>query len=266
MKSTVPPGTGARLRARSTSAACRQVGYVSNPEFLREGSAIRDFQHPDRVVVGAEQPEVGERIAALYRAFGGAELVTDVDLRRDDQARLQRVPRDQDLVHQRDRERVRGGRRERAIWSPAAWGWTRRIGSSFLRPGLGFGGSLLPEGRRRAQAAGRQQRLSLPAAERRDRGQRAAEAPRGREAQAPSGLAARPPHRALGSRLQARHRRHAGGLERRARGAPDRRGRRRRRGTTRSCPTARRPVSCRAASTWPRAHSRPRAVPTPSSS
>ena len=78
MKSTVPPGTGARLRRTLDERGLQQVGYVSNPEFLREGSAIRDFQHPDRVVVGAEQPAVGERIAALYRTFGGAELITDV--------------------------------------------------------------------------------------------------------------------------------------------------------------------------------------------
>jgi UDPglucose 6-dehydrogenase len=144
MKSTVPPGTGARLRRTLDERGLQQVGYVSNPEFLREGSAIRDFQHPDRVVVGAEQPEVGERIAALYRAFGGAELVTDVTsaemIKHASNAFLatkisfineianvcEEVGANVDLV-------ARG------------MGLDARIGSSFLRPGLGFGGSCFPK-------------------------------------------------------------------------------------------------------------------------
>src|SRR5881275_2294866 len=50
MKSTVPVGTGRSIRRRSGG-----LGYVSNPEFLKEGSAVNDFMHPDRVVVGAEE-------------------------------------------------------------------------------------------------------------------------------------------------------------------------------------------------------------------
>ena len=78
MKSTVPPGTGARLRRALDERGLQGVAYASNPEFLREGSAIKDFQQPDRVVVGADDPGVGERIMRLYRAFGGSELITDV--------------------------------------------------------------------------------------------------------------------------------------------------------------------------------------------
>ena len=52
MKSTVPPGTGARLRRALDERGLQRVAYASNPEFLREGSAIKDFLHPDRVVVG----------------------------------------------------------------------------------------------------------------------------------------------------------------------------------------------------------------------
>jgi UDPglucose 6-dehydrogenase len=144
MKSTVPPGTGARLRRTLDERGLQRVGYVSNPEFLREGSAIHDFQHPDRVVVGAEQPAVGERIAALYRAFGGAELVTDVTsaemIKHASNAFLatkisfineianvcEEVGANVDLV-------ARG------------MGLDARIGSSFLRPGLGFGGSCFPK-------------------------------------------------------------------------------------------------------------------------
>ena len=52
MKSTVPPGTGQRLANRDLAGS--GVRYVSNPEFLREGQAVHDWKHPDRVVVGVE--------------------------------------------------------------------------------------------------------------------------------------------------------------------------------------------------------------------
>jgi UDPglucose 6-dehydrogenase len=144
MKSTVPPGTGARLRRTLDERGLGAVAYASNPEFLREGSAIADFRNPDRVVVGAEQPEVAERIAALYRSFGGAELITDVTsaemIKHASNAFLatkisfineianvcEEVGANVDLV-------ARG------------MGLDGRIGPSFLRPGLGFGGSCFPK-------------------------------------------------------------------------------------------------------------------------
>jgi UDPglucose 6-dehydrogenase len=144
MKSTVPPGTGARLRRSLDERGLPGVAYASNPEFLREGSAINDFRRPDRVVVGAEQAAAGERIAALYRDFGGSELLTDVTsaemIKHASNAFLatkisfineianvcEEVGADVDLV-------ARG------------MGLDARIGSSFLRPGLGFGGSCFPK-------------------------------------------------------------------------------------------------------------------------
>jgi UDPglucose 6-dehydrogenase len=144
MKSTVPPGTGARLRRSLDERGLHNVDYASNPEFLREGSAISDFRRPDRVVVGAEDAGVGERIAALYRAFGGSELITDVTsaemIKHASNAFLatkisfineianvcEEVGANVDLV-------ARG------------MGLDARIGSSFLRPGLGFGGSCFPK-------------------------------------------------------------------------------------------------------------------------
>src|SRR3954451_8998411 len=62
MKSTVPCGTGAAVRRRLGELEKGVLGYASNPEFLKEGSAVDDFLHPDRVVVGCEKPSdwVGE--------------------------------------------------------------------------------------------------------------------------------------------------------------------------------------------------------------
>src|SRR5947208_399333 len=54
MKSTVPVGTGRSIRRRRDG-----VGYVSNPEFLQEGSAVEDFMHPNRVVIGSEDGSDG---------------------------------------------------------------------------------------------------------------------------------------------------------------------------------------------------------------
>src|SRR5436305_4089044 len=67
MKSTVPVGTGESVRRRLDARGLTNVGYVSNPEFLAEGSAIRDFMHPDRIVVGSFEPEAGDRVVELHR-------------------------------------------------------------------------------------------------------------------------------------------------------------------------------------------------------
>src|SRR5688500_6407077 len=53
MKSTVPVGTGRAVRHRLDDRGLGNVGYVSNPEFTAEGTAVRDFMHPDRIVIGA---------------------------------------------------------------------------------------------------------------------------------------------------------------------------------------------------------------------
>src|SRR3954449_5719540 len=75
MKSTVPVGTGRSIKRR-----LQKMGYVSNPEFLKEGSAIADFQHPDRVVVGAgpEAAPFGARVEQLYEPLDAPMVRTDV--------------------------------------------------------------------------------------------------------------------------------------------------------------------------------------------
>ncbi len=78
MKSTVPVGTGDKVRANLDVRGLGGVAYVSNPEFLAEGNAVRDFMHPDRVVVGAFEPEHAARVAALYDSIETTVVTTDV--------------------------------------------------------------------------------------------------------------------------------------------------------------------------------------------
>ncbi|HST26417.1 MAG TPA: UDP-glucose/GDP-mannose dehydrogenase family protein [Gaiellaceae bacterium] len=78
MKSTVPVGTGEKVRANLDVRGLGAVGYVSNPEFLAEGSAVHDFTHPDRVVVGAFDPVHAARVAELYQGIESTVVTTDV--------------------------------------------------------------------------------------------------------------------------------------------------------------------------------------------
>src|SRR5262249_40052203 len=78
MKSTVPVGTGEKVRANLEVRGLGGIAYVSNPEFLAEGTAVRDFMHPDRVVVGAFDAEAGARVAALYDGLETTMVTTDV--------------------------------------------------------------------------------------------------------------------------------------------------------------------------------------------
>src|SRR5213082_752934 len=66
MKSTVPVGTGEKVRAALDARGLDSVGYASNPEFTAEGSAVRDFMEPDRIVVGAFDEVDGDAVAELH--------------------------------------------------------------------------------------------------------------------------------------------------------------------------------------------------------
>jgi UDPglucose 6-dehydrogenase len=78
MKSTVPVGTGEKVRAALDSRRLEQVAYVSNPEFLAEGTAIRDFMRPDRIVIGAFDDADSASVAELYATLDTSVLRTDV--------------------------------------------------------------------------------------------------------------------------------------------------------------------------------------------
>ncbi len=76
MKSTVPPGTGIRIAKNRNGGA--PINYVSNPEFLREGHAIDDWFHPDRIVVGTEDPAAEGAIRSLHQGIEAPIMVTDI--------------------------------------------------------------------------------------------------------------------------------------------------------------------------------------------
>ena len=78
MKSTVPVGTGEKVRAALDSRGLATVGYVSNPEFTAEGTAVRDFLQPDRIVVGAFDEADGDAVEALHTGIDAPIVRADV--------------------------------------------------------------------------------------------------------------------------------------------------------------------------------------------
>ena len=142
MKSTVPPGTGRRLAFRYLRPA--GLAYVANPEFLREGSAVHDWFHPDRVVVGSEDRAAAERVAALYAAYEAPVLVTDTTtaemVKYGANAFLAtKISFINELANMCDRVGADVEQVARGI------GLDPRIGGQFLRAGLGYGGSCFPK-------------------------------------------------------------------------------------------------------------------------
>ena len=144
MKSTVPVGTGNRVRSELDARGREDVGYVSTPEFLREGSAVADFRQPDRVVVGGDRPEDVERVARLYQDLNAPILTTDIA-----SAEMIKLASNAFLATKISFvneianvcERVGADVEEVA----RGMGMDSRIGQSFLRPGIGYGGSCFPK-------------------------------------------------------------------------------------------------------------------------
>jgi UDP-glucose 6-dehydrogenase len=139
MKSTVPVGTGRSIRRRSDS-----LGYVSNPEFLKEGSAVDDFMRPDRVVVGAadDSTAFAERVAALYAPLDAPIVRTDVA-----SAEMIKLASNAFLATKISfiNEIANVSEELGADVSEVArgMGLDARIGPQFLRAGIGYGGSCL---------------------------------------------------------------------------------------------------------------------------
>src|ERR1700704_3837913 len=145
-KSTVPPLTGDKVASvLKRRNGTYEAPVVSNPEFLREGSAIQDFMHPDRVVVGSHDRKAAEKVAELYKPLdapilitpniytaemvkyaSNAFLATRISFINEIARICERVDADATLVAQ-------------------GMGLDKRIGPSFLDAGIGYGGSCFPK-------------------------------------------------------------------------------------------------------------------------
>ncbi|MGW8265962.1 MAG: UDP-glucose dehydrogenase family protein [Longimicrobiales bacterium] len=146
-KSTVPVGTAAKVRAAIEAETHHPVHVCSNPEFLKEGAAVEDFMKPDRIVVGVDSEYAGKVLTDLHAPFvrtGNAILVMDIAA-----AEITKYASNAMLATRisfmnsiaqlceatgADVDMVRQG-----------LATDRRIGSSFLFPGVGYGGSCFPK-------------------------------------------------------------------------------------------------------------------------
>jgi UDPglucose 6-dehydrogenase len=143
MKSTVPVGTGDRLRDE-LHAAGRELAYVSNPEFLREGRAVSDFSHPDRIVIGAYDESHGDAVAELYTPVDAPLIRTDVA-----SAEMIKYASNAFLaakisfVNEIANVCEEVGADVSVVTE--GMGLDTRIGPHFLRPGIGYGGSCFPK-------------------------------------------------------------------------------------------------------------------------
>jgi UDPglucose 6-dehydrogenase len=140
-KSTVPVGTAGRTAELLDRA---DVAVVSNPEFLREGSAVHDFLNPDRIVVGCDTAEAAERVAALYARLGAPTVLTDAA-----SAELMKYAANCFLAMKLSYVNAMAELCERVGADigdvTEGIGYDRRIGQAFLSPGPGWGGSCLPK-------------------------------------------------------------------------------------------------------------------------
>jgi len=141
MKSTVPAGTGNSIRRDRPG-----LSYVSCPEFLKEGSAVEDFLHPDRVVVGADPGDEAaqDAVAQLYEPLGGELVRTDVAsaemIKLASNAFLAtKISFVNEIANVCEEVGADVGEVARGM------GLDQRIGPAFLRAGIGYGGSCFPK-------------------------------------------------------------------------------------------------------------------------
>lgn len=146
-KSTVPVGTGdwvAEIIQERNGKNTPKFSVVSNPEFLREGTAVNDFMQPDRVVLGSTDSEAADKVAELYQALRSPIMITD--LRTAEMVKyasnaylasrisfINEIANICESLGADVREVARG------------MGMDKRIGPAFLDAGLGWGGSCLPK-------------------------------------------------------------------------------------------------------------------------
>jgi UDPglucose 6-dehydrogenase len=144
MKSTVPVGTGRAVRHRLDDRGLENVGYVSNPEFTAEGTAVRDFMEPDRIVIGAFDPADGDVIESLHAGIDAPVVRCDVP-----SAEMVKLAANAALVTRisfiNEIANVCEATGADVTTVAKGIGLDRRIGPSFLRAGIGYGGSCFPK-------------------------------------------------------------------------------------------------------------------------
>jgi UDPglucose 6-dehydrogenase len=144
MKSTVPVGTGEKVRHRLDARGLAHVGYVSNPEFTAEGTAVRDFMEPDRIVIGAFEQADGDAVAALHAGIDAPVVRADVA-----SAEMIKLAANAALMARisfiNEIANVCEATGADVVKVAEGIGHDRRIGKSFLRAGIGFGGSCFPK-------------------------------------------------------------------------------------------------------------------------
>jgi len=147
LKSTVPVGTAARVKALVKERCRHRVHVVSNPEFLKEGAAVDDFLRPDRVVVGTDSDEAFEVMQALYRPFTLAgqpvlrmsNVSAEITKYASNAMLATRISFMNEIARLCDA--VGGDVREVRV----GMGTDSRIGKAFLFAGCGYGGSCFPK-------------------------------------------------------------------------------------------------------------------------
>ncbi len=144
MKSTVPVGTGEKVRAALAARGLDRVGYVSNPEFLAEGTAVKDFLEPDRIVIGSFEDADGDAVEALHEGLDAPVVRTDVPSA--EMVKLAanaylgtRISFINEIANVCE---LVGADVEKVAWG---MGLDERIGTRYLQAGIGFGGSCFPK-------------------------------------------------------------------------------------------------------------------------
>jgi UDPglucose 6-dehydrogenase len=144
MKSTVPCGTGASIQRILRERGKDGLRYVSCPEFLKEGSAVRDFMHPDRVVVGDNGDWAGDSVVELYAPLKAPLVRTDIA-----SAEMVKLASNAFLATKisfiNEIANVCEETRADVVEVARGMGLDERIGPKFLQAGIGFGGSCFPK-------------------------------------------------------------------------------------------------------------------------
>ncbi len=144
MKSTVPVGTGEHVVAELQAAGASSIGYVSNPEFLREGAAVDDVLHPDRIVIGSYRDTDGDEIEALFADIETTVVRTSVAT-----AEMIKYASNAFLatkisfINEIANVCEAVGADVRTVAD--GMGLDHRIGPHFLQAGIGYGGSCFPK-------------------------------------------------------------------------------------------------------------------------